>query len=99
MAHLEHDRVFGGPRCSEVLHVPAPLVVERGPARLVLAVPLDDVIAVEEVLVQPLASQSQEVACLLHLFYQNVPSPLGYHPHIHVPWERRETAGRGSELR
>lgn len=87
MAYLQHDRLFGGSRSGEVLHVPAAFVVERRPAGFVLPVPLDDEVAVEEVLLlRRLAPQSQEVTCLLHFLYQDVPRPLRYHAHVHVPW-------------
>lgn len=52
MANLQHDWLFGGSRSGEVLHVPTAFVVESCPASLVLPVPLDDVVAVEEILLR-----------------------------------------------
>lgn len=48
--YLQHDWLFGGPRSCEVLHVPTALVVECGPTGHVFPIPLDDVVAVEEIL-------------------------------------------------
>lgn len=97
--HLQHNRVFGGSRSGEVLHVPAALVVECRPTGLILAVPLDDVVAVEEILFQrQLTPQSQEVTCLLHFLYQDVPRPCRYHAHVNIPWESREGGQSHSEV-
>lgn len=88
--YLEQDWLLGRSRCSEVLHVSTALIVERRPTCLVLAVPLDDEVPVEEVLAWPHTSEGQEVSCLLGFPHQNVPGALWYHPHVHVPWESRE---------
>lgn len=93
MAYLQHDGPFGGSRSGEVLHVPAALVVEGRAPGLVLPIPLDDEVAVEEVLLRCHVSQRQEVTRLLHFLHQDVPRPLGYHTHVHVPWE----SGVGSQ--
>ena len=90
--------MFGGSRSGEVLHVPAALIEERRPASLVLPVPLDDVVAVEEILLRRLTSQSQEVTCLLYFLYQDVPRPLRYHTHVHVPWESWKGSQSHSEV-
>lgn len=83
--YLKHNRLLGRPGGREVLQVPAALVEEGGPAGLVLPVPLDDVVAVEEVLLRRVAAESQEVTCLLHFLHQDVPRPSRYHTHVSVP--------------
>lgn len=50
-AYLQHDGLFGGSRSSKVLHVPAAFVVKCGSPSLILPVPLDDEVAIEEVFV------------------------------------------------
>lgn len=92
--YLEHNRLLGGPGCRKVLQVPAALVEEGGPAGLVLPVPLDDVVAIEEVLLRRVAPESQEVTCLLHFLHQDVPCPSRYHTHVSVPYGNR---GKGWE--
>lgn len=49
--YLKHDWLLGGSRSGEILHVPTALVEERRPAGLILPIPLDDIVAVEKVLV------------------------------------------------
>lgn len=97
-AYLEHNRLFGGSGGSEVLHVSAAFVVERRPTGLILPVPLDDEVAVEEILLRRLTPQGQEVTCLLYFLNQDVPRPLRYHTHVHVPWESREGSQSHSEV-
>lgn len=82
---MEHNGLLGGPGGREVLQVPTALVEEGGPAGLVLPVPLDDVVAVEEVLLGRVAPESQEVTCLLHFLHQDVSRPSRYHTHVSVP--------------
>lgn len=98
IAYLQHDWLFGGSRSGEVLHVPAAFVVESRPTSLVLPIPLDDEVAVEEVLLWRLAPQCQEVTCLLHFLYQDVPRPLRYHTHVRIPWESREGSQSHSKV-
>lgn len=96
--YLQHDRLLGGAGGREVLHVPAALVEEGGPAGLVLPVPLDDVVAVEEVLLRRVAPESQEVTCLLHFLHQDVPRPSRYHTHVSVPCGNKGAKGGRVEV-
>lgn len=97
-AYLEYDWLFGGSRSGDVLHVPTAFIEERCPAGLILPVPLDDEVAVEKVLLHPFAPQSQKVTCLLHFLYQDVPRPLRYHTHVHIPWESWEGSQSHNEV-
>lgn len=85
MTYLENNWLLGGSRGREVLQVTAALVEEGGPTSLVLSIPLDDVVAVEEVLLRRVAPKSQEVTCLLYFLHQDVPRPSRYHTHVSVP--------------
>lgn len=96
--YLQHDRLLGGAGGGEVLQVPAALVEEGGPTGLVFPVPLDDVVAVEEVLLRRVAPESQEVTCLLHFLHQDVPRPSRYHTHVSVPCGNKGAKGGRVEV-
>lgn len=74
-----------GSRSTEGLQVSVALVVDDGASRLVVATPLDHPVAVEVVMAL-LVLDCQEVVCLGHLLYADVPRSRRNHLRFHVTW-------------